>query len=127
MRADAFVSNRREQTVGDASGLERLAQTVMEGLAAGESVEIQHLGVFYPDAARGFRFEARSAPRVFVAYVTEDAGPASRLYDAISAAGFQPWMDVHNLTPGQNWPRGHRVRDRVLRLFCAVLLHAVGQ
>lgn len=91
--------------MAETSPLDRLAQTVLQGLAAGQPVEIEHLGVFHPDAVRGFRFEPRSAPQVFLAYVTEDAGPASRLYDALAAEGFQPWMDVRNLAPGQNWPR----------------------
>jgi TIR domain len=85
--------------------LDQLAQVVIRGLAAGEAVEIEHLGVFYPDLERGFRFEPRLAPRVFLAHVTEDAEPASHLYDALEAEGLQPWMDVRNLVPGQNWPR----------------------
>ena len=88
-----------------AAPLEQLAQVVIRGLAEGQPVEIEHLGVFYPDADRGFRFEPRLAPHVFLAYVTEDAGPAGRLYDALEAEGFRPWMDVRDLLPGQNWPR----------------------
>jgi hypothetical protein len=89
----------------ETSALEHLAQVVIRGLAAGQAVEIRHLGVFYPDPARGFRFDPRSAPQVFLAYVTEDAAPAEHLYEALEADGFQPWMDVRNLLPGQNWPR----------------------
>jgi hypothetical protein len=85
--------------------LEQLAQIVIGGLAHGQPVEIEHLGVFYPDAERGFRFEPRLEPHVFVAYVVEDAGPAARLYDALEAEDFRPWMDVRDLLPGQNWPR----------------------
>lgn len=91
--------------MAETSALERLAQTVIRGLAAGQPVEIQHLGVFYPDPARGFRFEPRSAPQVFLAHVAEDAAETGRLYDALAAAGFDPWMDARNLAPGQNWPR----------------------
>ena len=87
------------------SPLEHLAQVVIRGLAAGQSVEIEHLGVFYPDPAGGFRFEPRLVPHVFLAYVMEDAAPAERLYEALQAEGFRPWMDVRNLVPGQNWPR----------------------
>ncbi len=89
----------------EASPLEHLAQVVIRGLAAGQAVEIEHLGVFYPDPARGFRFEPPLAPHVFLAYVTEDAGPAGRLYEAVEAGGLRPWMDARNLLPGQNWPR----------------------
>jgi hypothetical protein len=93
-------SNARESLVAEDAALEHLAQIVLQGLAAGKPVEIQHLGVFYPDAARGFRFEPRTAAQVFLAYVTEDAAPASQLYDALATQGFLPWMDVRNLRPG---------------------------
>jgi len=89
----------------DRESAEQVAQVVMHGLAAGQPVEIDGLGVFYPDAERVFRFEPAGGPRVFVAYVEEDRPYALRLYDALEAAGFAPWMDVRKLLPGQNWPR----------------------
>ena len=91
--------------MSETSALEHLAQVVIRGLAAGQVVEIEHLGVFYPDPLRGFRFEPRLEPHVFLAYVKEDATLAERLYEALEAEGFRPWMDVRNLLPGQNWPR----------------------
>jgi hypothetical protein len=87
------------------SPLNHLAQVVLSGLASGQAVEIDHLGVFYPNPEGGFRFEPRLAPHVFLAYVKEDAALAERLYDALEAEGLRPWMDVRNLLPGQNWPR----------------------
>ena len=88
-----------------ASALEHLAQVVIRGLASGQVVEIEHLGVFYPDPVEGFRFEPRLEPHAFLAYVEEDAQPAARLYEALKAEGLHPWMDVRNLVPGQNWAR----------------------
>jgi TIR domain len=85
--------------------LNELAELVLYGLAAGQSVEVDGLGVFHPDPRRGFRFEAEAAPKVFVAYVTEDRAAAERLYDDLAAMGFSPWMDTRKLLPGQNWPR----------------------
>ena len=92
----------------EAADLQQVANVVIEGLAAGKPVEIDGLGVFYPDdahGAHGFRFEPRRQAQVFIAYVTEDAAPAGRLYDALEDAGFSPWMDVRKLLAGQNWPR----------------------
>lgn len=89
----------------EATDVEQVANVVIEGLAAGKPVEIDGLGVFYPDDAQGFRFEPRRQAQVFIAYVTEDAPVAGRLYDALEKAGFSPWMDVRKLLPGQNWPR----------------------
>jgi hypothetical protein len=84
---------------------QQLAQIVIRGLAAGNAVEIDGLGIFHPDSERGCRFEPSTVPRVFIAYAKEDAGPAERLYAALEATGFMPWMDSRKLLPGQNWPR----------------------
>jgi len=84
---------------------EQLSQVVIRGIAAGKTVEIDGLGVFYPDPLRGFRFEPRDLPQVFIAYAKEDTAAASQLYDALEAAGFSPWLDIRKLLPGQNWPR----------------------
>lgn len=85
--------------------LDELAAVVLEGLAGGQTVEVDGLGIFYPDAANGFLFRPHPQPRVFIAYVTEDAAAAGRLYDTLANAGFSPWMDTRKLLPGQNWPR----------------------
>jgi hypothetical protein len=82
-----------------------LAQVVIHGVAAGKVVEIDGLGVFYPDAARGYRFEPAGLPQVFVAYAREDVKVVERLCEALETAGFSPWTDIRKLLPGQNWPR----------------------
>jgi hypothetical protein len=82
-----------------------LAGLVARGVASGRAVDVEGLGVFYPDRRRGLRFEAATGPRVFLAYVKEDSAAAERLFDELAAAGFRPWMDVRKLAPGQNWPR----------------------
>jgi hypothetical protein len=85
--------------------VEQLSRLVLKCLGEGKPVEIDGLGVFLPDAGSGFRFEPSLRPKVFVAYVVEDQTPAGKLYDELSAAGFDPWMDQRKLLPGQNWPR----------------------
>jgi len=91
--------------VADCSATEQLAQVVIRGVAAGKEVEIDGLGVFYPDAARGVRFEPSGRPQVFIAYVREDVQAVERLSESLETAGFSPWTDVRKLLPGQNWPR----------------------
>ncbi|SPE41789.1 TIR protein [Candidatus Sulfopaludibacter sp. SbA3] len=91
--------------MGDLSPAQQLAQVVVRGLEEGKTIEIDGLGIFYPDPVCGFRFEPRTLPQVFIAYVKEDEGKAQMLYDALEAAGFSPWMDVRKLLPGQIWPR----------------------
>jgi hypothetical protein len=83
----------------------QVARLVRQCLAEGAIVEIDGLGSFIPDAERGFRFQARNRPKVFVAYVQEDAPAAERLFEDLEAAGFDPWLDRRKLLPGQNWPR----------------------
>jgi hypothetical protein len=91
--------------VAEASPIEQLGKLVAHSLAAGIEVEIEPLGVFYPDPVIGVRFEPKMARQVFIAYVKEDQAAAEWLYDALADAGFSPWMDVRKLLPGQNWPR----------------------
>jgi hypothetical protein len=90
--------------VDEVTSAAELAQIVIRRLARGKAVEVDGLGVFYPDAELGVRFEPRSA-QIFLAYVKEDQPLVERLYDALEAEGFSPWMDARKLLPGQNWPR----------------------
>ncbi len=83
----------------------QVARLVRQCLAEGASVEIDGLGTFVPGARRGFRFLPTNRPKVFVAYVQEDAAAAERLFDGLAASGFDPWLDRRKLLPGQNWPR----------------------
>jgi hypothetical protein len=85
--------------------VEELADAILRGIAAGKAVEVDGLGIFRPCPERGFRFEPAALKQVFIAYVKEDGDAASRLFDDLAAAGFDPWMDVRRLVPGQNWPR----------------------
>ena len=88
----------------ESSASAELAHIVLRSLSQGKAVEIDGLGVFFPDAQNGVRFEPR-APQVFLAYVKEDQHAVLELYDGLQRTGFTPWMDVRKLLPGQNWPR----------------------
>ncbi len=74
-------------------------------LAEGATVEIDGLGTFLPDSRNGFRFLPRNRPKVFVAYVQEDAEEAERVFEGLERCLFEPWLDRRRLLPGQNWPR----------------------
>ncbi len=39
---------------------------------------------------------------VFISYAREDFTHAERLYNELKKAGFEPWLDKHNLIPGQD-------------------------
>ena len=107
--------------MAELSATEQLAQVVIRGVAAGKEVEIDGLGVFYPDAARGFRFEPSGLPQVFIAYVREDLKAVERLYEALEAAEFSPWTDARKLREFQyidlfpDWARGIRRLATMMR------------
>ncbi len=83
----------------------QVARLLKQCLNEGTSVEIDGLGTFVPDPGGGFHFRARNRPKVFIAYVQEDAVSAERLFESLEACGFDPWLDRRKLLPGQNWPR----------------------
>lgn len=81
-----------------------LADVVRQCVQEGHRVRLDGLGTFTAtDENLGLKFIADSAPRVFIAYVIEDAEYAQRLYTELEAAGFNPWLDKRKLMPGQNW------------------------
>jgi len=100
-----------------------VARLVRQCLAEGASVEIDGLGTFVPDSQRGFRFVARNRPKVFVAYVQEDAAAAERLFENLENRGFDPWLDRRKLMPGQNWPRSIEEAISTSEFFLACFSH----
>jgi hypothetical protein len=93
---------------------------VRECLELGASVEIDGIGRFRraPDGTIGFVSQNRK-PRVFLAYVVEDAAVVERLFDELGARGFDPWMDRRKLLPGQNWPRAIEQAISIADFFVA--------
>jgi hypothetical protein len=43
------------------------------------------------------------AAKVFISYAREDRAKARKLYSALAAAGFTPWLDDEDILPGQDW------------------------
>ena len=89
------------------ASIDQVANVVREALSRGATVEIDGLGSFRKTAAR-YLFHSTNLPRVFLAYVHEDAAQAGRIFDYLVSAGFDPWMDERKLLPGQNWTRAIR-------------------
>jgi hypothetical protein len=40
---------------------------------------------------------------VFLSYAKEDSARVGQIYKELKEAGYQPWMDNHDISPGQNW------------------------
>ncbi|MGQ9634192.1 MAG: toll/interleukin-1 receptor domain-containing protein [Bryobacteraceae bacterium] len=102
------------------SNAEELARLISLCLREGSEVEIDGLGVFHPSNG-GFVFRPAPGPRVFIAYVQEDAAQAEKLYKALQQHGMQPWLDRKKLIPGQNWPRAIERAIEVSDFFLACL------
>jgi hypothetical protein len=102
---------------------EQVAQLVRSCLDEGLSVEIDGLGVFEPDSHGGYRFVARSRPKIFLGYVMEDLVLADRLFDALEDHGLAPWLDRRKMLPGQNWPRAIEEAIETSDFFVACFSH----
>ena len=68
-------------------------------------VEVDGLGTFSLGADGRMDFAAACRPRVFLAYVEEDYARVVPIYQALVAAGYDPWLDKRKLLPGQDWPQ----------------------
>ncbi len=82
-----------------------LRDVIEDCLREGTSIDIDGIGTLEFDASGDLIFNRNSRARIFLAYAQEDREAVRRLYRALHDAGFEAWMDVENLLPGQNWPR----------------------
>jgi hypothetical protein len=81
-----------------------LAELITRCLREGAPIEIDGLGKFELDQEEVV-FRPNNRIRVFLSYAKEDQATVKKLYDELQKAGFEPWMDVAKLMPGQDWPR----------------------
>jgi hypothetical protein len=62
-----------------------------------------------------------SRARIFLSYVREDQAAVNAIYDALSCAGFIPWIDLKNLPIGAKWKRTIRREVKKSDLFVVCL------
>src|SRR6266545_1889214 len=62
-------------------------------------------------------------PRVFISYAREDRKAASKVYRDLVKRNVQPWMDLENLLPGQDWQEEIRKAITGSDFFLALLSH----
>ena len=98
-----------------------VAGVVRKCLAEGFPVEIEGLGTFRTNRNGVVEFIAELRQKVFIAYSEEDLPAAERLYHALEAHDFDPWLDKKKLLPGQNWPRAIQQAIEVSDFFIACL------
>jgi hypothetical protein len=90
---------------------EQLARLIQRRLKKFRRVEIDGLGVFERNDTGRVSLREAQRPRVFIAYASEDFAMAERLFQALEAHKYAPWLDRRKLLPGQNWPR--RIEDAI--------------
>ena len=82
----------------------RAARFIDRCVREGASIAIDGVGRFELDGT-DVVFQPSGRTGVFIAYAKEDRREARKLYRALKSEGLEPWMDEHNLLPGQNWAR----------------------
>jgi hypothetical protein len=85
-----------------ADTLDLLGRTIQQCVLTCEPVEIAGLGSFRLLGGR-LEFTPWEKPRVFLAYVAEDYPRVAKIYEALEAEGFDPWLDRRKLLAGQDW------------------------
>jgi hypothetical protein len=45
----------------------------------------------------------QAKPRIFLCHASEDKERVKELYRQLEEAGYHPWLDKHDLLPGQKW------------------------
>ena len=56
----------------------------------------ENLKIFFSD-------RMKKAAQIFLCYAHQDAAQVEPLYEKLSCAGFQPFMDTKNILPGEDW------------------------
>jgi hypothetical protein len=84
---------------------DNLSALLNQHLAAGDSLFLEGIGVVRRNPDGALHLEPCLHPRVFLAYVVEDLRKVRGIFRFLKQRGFEPWMDVECLLPGQNWPR----------------------
>lgn len=64
------------------------------------------------------------APKVFISYASEDEPQAKKLYDSLTAAGFEPWLDKEGLRGGDRWDDA--IRDALDEVDYVVILQSAA-
>jgi TIR domain len=114
---ERMVIGADEQSVFDAEDTRNRCQQVLASLpAAGyltstprhrAAISLPATGIPRPATAphAGNDTPVPTAKRIFISYVREDADCVDRLASALSARGFDVWIDRTHLIPGMYWGR----------------------
>lgn len=83
---------------------DKLGSLLWDCLAAEGTLCLAGVGTFRMENGK-VCFDPWARKRVFLAYAKEDIARVKPIYRYLKSQGFDPWMDVYRLLPGQDWPR----------------------
>jgi hypothetical protein len=70
----------------------------------------------------------KAKPQIFLSYAREDKERVQNLYQKLSEAGFNPWMDTEDILPGEKWQPSIKKAIRHSAFFVACLsTHSVNK
>lgn len=58
---------------------------------------------------------------IFISYARQDTAVVKDLYALLQRSGFQPWMDIEDILPGQDWKRRIETAIRAAPIFLACI------
>jgi TIR domain-containing protein/uncharacterized protein DUF3298/peptidoglycan-N-acetylmuramic acid deacetylase PdaC-like protein len=56
---------------------------------------------------------------IFLSYAKEDSARVGQIYKELKEAGYQPWMDNHDISPGQDW--GFAIQNAISTCDVAII------
>ena len=67
------------------------------------------------------RSAQNTVPSLFLSYARLDGQQVEAIYQMLSAQGYKPWMDVHDILGGEDWNRAINVAIDRCELFLPIL------
>ncbi|MGC1378537.1 MAG: response regulator [Anaerolineales bacterium] len=64
---------------------------------------------------------AESSIRLFLSYARDDGALVEKIYRTLSNQGYKPWMDVHDITGGEEWEYAIKNAIKCCELFIPIL------
>lgn len=98
------VHNLLFRSLPDLPLTQKLGLLLWDQLAVNGELCLSGVGTFRLEQGK-VCFYPWQRKRVFLAYAHEDQLRVKMIYRFLQNNGFDPWMDIARLLPGQNWPR----------------------
>ena len=95
-----------EQGTSDPAGIGYSYETISAIIANKmENIDLllENRNTFIESARNRTQYKKQYVPKIFIACTRDDSEIAKKLYNRLLNKGYEPWLDVLNLSPGSNW------------------------